>query len=768
MRKVLGMVAAICLAISASCSPRQAQAPLDGNLPIIIPHPWQAEWLAAFRAPRIAVAAMVAGDPPVVKKTLVDALCGAGIALGGKDDTVCNENRGILRIAFHASPATITAADDRALVTRDWSNLPDQGYVLLVRGGARPRVIIAGRSPAARLYALQTLRQITGEGKGRELRACHIVDFPELDCRGMAMGLHWFRKFDKAVERLAAMKCNYIYNTGSYMNQKFGGKRGRWRESFTQDELAHLARYLKTCRHYLIEPCLAFGPRGKPPTTYSDRKTSDILNAKIDQLYGIGFRSFALSFDDLQNIGQDVLITSADKKAYRNIGEAHLDLVSRVYAHVKSLSGASLTIIPLWYQSFDRVSPEQRTYLETLSRLPGAVDFVYCEATPAGLGAFSRAMRRKRYPIIWDNYFARWSDAGIRMTFLPPIKRPAGYSRRNLGCYIVLPPTPGNEDPGLSSWSTMADYMWAPGRYDASASMQRAVIRKVGREHARIFLAYADFIGRASSFAPAVASKAACVRSLDKQISRIRDWEERLAPLANPEMRGTIHAESESSIRQLTALREDVMAKPFPVMVLRARVAPVIDGQVRQDPGWRNVTLISRFVDVKTARPAPHQTRCRMSYDNKYLYCAFVCMEDRTGDIHAEVKGHDKGVFRDECMEIFLDTNQDRETYVHVAANVLGTVYDARHLDRGWFRTRDLKWDIDARVAVRILPDRWCMEVALPLAALGGRKPAPGVRWNFNLGRERHLKPAEFSTYARLMKKGFHDPRRFWVLEFGE
>jgi hypothetical protein len=184
---------------------------------------------------------------------------------------------------------------------------------------------------------------------------------------------------------------------------------------------------------------------------------------------------------------------------------------------------------------------------------------------------------------------------------------------------------------------------------------------------------------------------------------------------------------------------------------------PRIDGRL-DDPCWRSATIIGPFVLMESDTPPTQETRAWAAYDDRALYIAFECLEDRMSDVKAQQTQRDSSVCDDDCVEIFLDPGRD-EHYFHFALNALGTQYDERGV------LNPTGWNGEWRSAVTKAADRWTAEIAIPFATLNLRMPALLQAWGLNLAREErpHLELSEIS-HAR---GSFHDRERFADLVFG-
>jgi hypothetical protein len=188
-----------------------------------------------------------------------------------------------------------------------------------------------------------------------------------------------------------------------------------------------------------------------------------------------------------------------------------------------------------------------------------------------------------------------------------------------------------------------------------------------------------------------------------------------------------------------------------------ATTPPTIDGRI-DDPCWQTATAVGPFVLIGGEASPTQDTRACVAYDDRALYLAFECLEDRMADLVAQRTARDSDVWHDDCVEVFLAPPRDAE-YFHLAVNAAGAQYDERGaLDPAG-------WNGDWQSAVGRGPDRWSAEIAIPWASLGARVPALLEAWTFNLGREEqpHRELSEISVTTG----SFHDREHFADIVFG-
>lgn len=195
-----------------------------------------------------------------------------------------------------------------------------------------------------------------------------------------------------------------------------------------------------------------------------------------------------------------------------------------------------------------------------------------------------------------------------------------------------------------------------------------------------------------------------------------------------------------------------------PVAFAHKTDKPVVIDGVLDEECWRQALKTGYFLEIyDNTKPSQPQTYFQVVYDDEKLYFGITGEEP---DISRLVK---KSYPRDawpsgSSFEIFLDMNNDRETYYQFAANPAGSIYDARRNDASW----DGRWE----VAVNVGSDRWTIEAAVPFADFGTGVPPAGDIWGLNICRNREGELKYSSTWAPV-GGDFHNPGKFNTLVFG-
>ena len=196
-------------------------------------------------------------------------------------------------------------------------------------------------------------------------------------------------------------------------------------------------------------------------------------------------------------------------------------------------------------------------------------------------------------------------------------------------------------------------------------------------------------------------------------------------------------------------------ALPF-LAALRTAQPPALDGRL-DEPCWQGAEQTPPFVCIGGAA-APVETRGRACWDDTHLYVAVTCGEPLMGVLRER---RDKGLLTpmEESVEIFIDTECDRFTYLQLRVGAQG--------ERDTHNRNDIAHDLTPRwrAAAAGHEDHWSIEAAIPFALLGGR-PAPDALWGINFCRQRCIRPEGMWTCWSDTRGGFHSPDRFGRLVF--
>lgn len=186
---------------------------------------------------------------------------------------------------------------------------------------------------------------------------------------------------------------------------------------------------------------------------------------------------------------------------------------------------------------------------------------------------------------------------------------------------------------------------------------------------------------------------------------------------------------------------------PGTIYVPHAVSAVTVDG-LANELAWGTAAASSDFVTADGSPEPLGKASARMTWDEQNLYL-FVSVIDT--DVYSQYTKHDDTLWKQDCVEMFIDANGDRRGYVELQVNPNNATFDS------FFRgTRaepgDPSWDSQMITAVKMrgTPDKagdtdqgWDVEIAIPLEAVKGRDmsmnvslpPKVGDRWKLNVVR---------------------------------
>jgi hypothetical protein len=463
---------------------KEAMKDLPTTNPVLIPSPWR----TVFHKENIPL------DKIFLKTLPSDAICNEKLKEILKEFNVSVSN---------SSGTKIIACDKKSglklfkesFPDNEWKEMGKQGYFLIAEKG---KIIWGAPTEQGRFYAVQTLRQLIRDGRGKYARSVKIIDRPEIEKRGAVIGPHWFKNKEEAIRRMSRLKLNLAWNQGPLLNLKLSSTKSLktfWRKPFNKKELNTLREYVELGRKNFIELCMAFSPRGYPPVHYSSSKEIDLAVAKLKALYDVGIKTIGIAFDDLQNIEQDKLFYKDDMEKFGgDLGKAHAYFVDSIYKKLKTTCpDINLTVLPYAYSAVTKLPEEGKRSIKYLKNFseglsPGIKNWVACLYSKKDIELSKEISGRK--PFIWDNYYASRKLAA----FPSPINRPSTHNNENIAGYMFLPARPINEDASRISWLNAADYEWAPSRYNPMESYRKAIVY-VARspEAVRLISDYSNF-----------------------------------------------------------------------------------------------------------------------------------------------------------------------------------------------------------------------------------------------------------------------------------
>ena len=192
------------------------------------------------------------------------------------------------------------------------------------------------------------------------------------------------------------------------------------------------------------------------------------------------------------------------------------------------------------------------------------------------------------------------------------------------------------------------------------------------------------------------------------------------------------------------------------LQVSAAARPPTVDGAL-DDPCWATAGRSSAFeVHSKNPDTPPVQTTVLACADREALYFGFICQEPSTERLLAGATERDGPLWKDDSVELFLDTNLDRHTYYQIIVNSRGVLFDQ---DTGAPGLAGDKWNGPIVAAAQVAPDRWTAEIKLQFIGLRLAEAA-GSQWGANFARSSFRGNRALYTWVKV-GANFGEPARF-------
>jgi hypothetical protein len=204
----------------------------------------------------------------------------------------------------------------------------------------------------------------------------------------------------------------------------------------------------------------------------------------------------------------------------------------------------------------------------------------------------------------------------------------------------------------------------------------------------------------------------------------------------------------------LPALAASCQATPL-VTVPRCTKAPVMDGVL--SPGeWDQAAGPGLFSGLGGS-VAPVQPEVHVTYDQANVYVGARLPLPAGLKPKATATERDGAVWDDDAFEMFLDPTGQRGSYYQLVANARGTQWDSIKQNGAW----NANWTVRTGVGEGF----WCVEFAIPFAALGAKAPADGQSWAANFAWDCQTPSPAITSWSPL-RQGLHDPASFGTIIF--
>ena len=345
------------------------------------------------------------------------------------------------------------------------AEIPNQieGYYINI---GKNQVVIAGNDEAGTYYGVQTFLQMASQP---EVMKAEVVDWPDVLERGVVEGFYgnpWSHK-----DRLRQFD---FYGKNKLNVYIYGPKddpyhRNQWREAYPAEEAQRISELAKAAAQNKVDFVWAMHPGGDIQWTEDDLKSSV---QKLEWMYELGVRAFAIFFDDIFGAEQSKGAKQAE----------YMNALNREFVK-KHNDVAPLILCPTQYNK----SWSHGSYLNDLgTTMDKDIRIMWTGATvvdmigKADMDWINAQIKRNAY--IWLNYPV--NDFCIdHMLMGPTYGNDLNIAPQLSG--FVSNPMEYAEASKVSLYS-IADYTWNMDAYSSKASWERA-LNELMPEHVDAF-----------------------------------------------------------------------------------------------------------------------------------------------------------------------------------------------------------------------------------------------------------------------------------------
>ncbi len=331
------------------------------------------------------------------------------------------------------------------------NKIPQQseGYYLSITPKG---VIIAGNDPKGTYYGVQTFLQLASVP---EVMSAEVSDWPAVGDRGVVEGFYgnpW--TLENRIHQFDFYGANKL-NTYIYGPKDDPYHHSRWREPYPADRAEVMKKMAEAAAKNKVWFVWAMHP-GNSIESADDRAAA---LAKFESMYDMGFRAFAVFFDDISNYDAakqaDYLNFITDNFIHKHDDVAPLIMCPSQYNKLWAGDGAYLRELG------------SKTYPEVRIMWTGnsVVDMINKEDVEWVEGNISRK------PFIWLNWPV--NDYCVNHLLMGPMYGNDTDIADDLSGFTLNPME--YAEASLVSIYQGADYLWNPESYDSEASWLRAV-----------------------------------------------------------------------------------------------------------------------------------------------------------------------------------------------------------------------------------------------------------------------------------------------------
>ncbi len=184
------------------------------------------------------------------------------------------------------------------------------------------------------------------------------------------------------------------------------------------------------------------------------------------------------------------------------------------------------------------------------------------------------------------------------------------------------------------------------------------------------------------------------------------------------------------------------------IIAIETKTPPKIDGNVLDDPVWKNISQTTGFIQQSPdeGKPASEKTIVKIAFTNDHFYLSVVCYSDQPENIIINDTRRDSPLDDMDSFIFILDTFNDNQNGYAFGTNAAGIEYDAQITKGGENIARigrfssgaggafNINWDGSWTVKTKIYNDRWSAEFKIPFKTLR-YKSEKTQEWGVNFQR---------------------------------
>ena len=157
-----------------------------------------------------------------------------------------------------------------------------------------------------------------------------------------------------------------------------------------------------------------------------------------------------------------------------------------------------------------------------------------------------------------------------------------------------------------------------------------------------------------------------------------------------------------------------------PILTIKAEPvkSPIkIDGVL--DDAWTLTPSFSNFVEnwPNNGQPPKVRTEGHITFDNEFLYIAFVCYDDNIKNLRYHLSDRD-AIYQDDFVGINIDAYGTRQNSYEYFVNPLGIQADLAVTQNGGDNNEDDSYDALWYSDAKIYDDHWTVEMKIPFKSL--------------------------------------------------